>query len=200
MILKTGVKIQLLVFALITVLGVSYTAVHYIGIGSGLLNRTYTAYVDMDASGGAFTNSEVTYRGVTVGKVGPIQLTRDGVHIKLVLNKGEKIPRDTIAVVANRSAVGEQYIDLQPRSDKGPYLADGAAYTIPKADTRVPVPTADLLINLDKTVASVDPKNLGTIINELDKAFRGAGPDLQSILDDSRRIIKEANDNYDATA
>jgi phospholipid/cholesterol/gamma-HCH transport system substrate-binding protein len=200
MILKTGVKIQLLVFALITVLGVSYTAVRYIGIGSGVLDRTYTAYVDLDNSGGAFTNSEVTYRGVTVGKVGPIKLTRDGVHIELVLNKGKKIPRDTIAVVANRSAVGEQYIDLQPRSNNGPFLADGSPYTIPKADTRVPVPTADLLINLDKTVASVDPKNLGTIINELDKAFRGAGPDLQSILDDSRRIIKEANDNYDATA
>jgi phospholipid/cholesterol/gamma-HCH transport system substrate-binding protein len=199
-ILKTGVKIQLLVFALITVLGVSYTAVHYIGIGSSLLNRTYTAYVDMDSSGGAFTNSEVTYRGVTVGKVGPINLTRDGVHIELVLNRGEKIPRDTIAVVANRSAVGEQYIDLQPRSNHGPFLADGVAYTIPKVDTRVPVPTADLLINLDKTVASVDPKNLSTIINELDKAFRGAGPDLQSILDDSRRVIKEADDNYDATA
>lgn len=200
MILKRGVKIQLVAFLIITILGVSYTAVRYVGFGRGLLDQSYTAYVELPDSGGAFTNSEVTYRGVTVGRVGPINLTSDGVKIKLELETDQRIPRDTIAVVANRSAVGEQYIDLQPRSDKGPYLGDGPAYTIPRQDTRIPTKTSDLLVNLDKTVSSVDPKHLGTIVDELDKAFRGSASDLQAILDDSGRIIKEADENYDTTA
>ncbi|GAA3223543.1 MlaD family protein [Actinocorallia longicatena] len=200
MILKRGVKIQLLVFLIITVLGVTYTAYRYIGVGQTVLNTTYVAYVELPDSGGAFTNSEVTYRGVTVGRVGPIALTSDGVRIKLELKRKHKIPRDTVAVVANRSAVGEQYIDLQPRSTSGPFLSDGGTYTIPATDTRIPVKTSELLVNLDKTVASVDPKNLKTIVDELDKAFKGTGADLQSILDNGSDLIKEMDDNYDTTA
>ncbi|MDX6738286.1 MlaD family protein [Actinocorallia sp. A-T 12471] len=198
MILKRGVKIQLLVFLIVTVLGVSYTLVRYVGIGGGLFNQTYKAYVQLPDSGGAFTNSEVTYQGVPVGKVGPIDLVDGGVKIELVLDKGYRIPRDTIAVVANRSAVGEQYVDLQPRSDKPPYLDEGKPFTI--TDARIPVKTADLLRNLDKTVTSVNVDDLGTIVDELDKAFNGAGGDLQSILDDSGNIIKEADENFETTS
>jgi phospholipid/cholesterol/gamma-HCH transport system substrate-binding protein len=198
MIIKRGVKIQLVAFAMITVLGVSYTLVHYLGFGAGLFHSRYTAFVELADSGGAFTNSEVTYRGVRVGRVGPIRLTKDGVRIELRLDRGRHISRDTIAVVANRSAVGEQYIDLQPRTDKGPYLDSGPAYTI--KDTRVPVQTSELLRNIDKLVTSVNPKDLGTIVDELNKAFAGSAADLQTILDSSDKLLKEANDNYDSTS
>ncbi|HEY7488047.1 MAG TPA: MlaD family protein [Streptosporangiaceae bacterium] len=200
MILKRGVKLQLLVFALITVLGISYTAVRFIGVGRGVLNRGYTAYVDLTDSGGIFTNAEVTYRGVTVGRVGPIQLTPDGIRVRLNLNRGHHIPRNTVAVVANRSAVGEQYIDLQPRTDSGPYLDSGEPYTIPRQDTKVPVQTAELLSNLDKLVSSVDPQDLGTIVDEFDKAFAGSAADLQTILDSSDRLLKESNDSFPAAS
>jgi phospholipid/cholesterol/gamma-HCH transport system substrate-binding protein len=199
-ILKRGVKVQLVAFALITVLGISYTAVRFIGIGRGVLNQGYVAYVDLTDSGGIFTNAEVTYRGVTVGRVGPIELTRDGLRVRMNLNRGHHIPRDTDAVVANRSAVGEQYIDLRPRSDGGPYLDGGAPYTIPRQDTKVPVPTQELLGNLDKLVASVDQQDLATVVDELDRAFAGSAADLQAILDSSDRLLREANDNFPAVS
>jgi phospholipid/cholesterol/gamma-HCH transport system substrate-binding protein len=199
-ILKRGVKVQLLVFALITVLGLTYTAVRYVGVGRGVLNRGYTAYVDLTDSGGIFTNAEVTYRGVTVGRVGPIELTQSGLRVRLDLNRGHHIPRDTLAVVANRSAVGEQYIDLQPRTDSGPYLDSGAPHTIPRQNTKVPVRTEELLSNLDKLVASVDPQDLGTIVNELDRAFAGSASDLQAILDSGDKLLDESNKNFPATS
>ncbi|WP_067812214.1 MCE family protein [Actinomadura kijaniata] len=200
MILKRGVKIQLIVFALITVIGVTVVSVNYIGIGRGLLGRQYTAYVDLTDSGGVFTNAEVTYRGVAVGRVGPIQLTRDGIKVKLLLEKGRRIPREgTAAVVANRSAVGEQYIDLQPSRNTGPYLDQGAPYTIPRQMTRLPVSTAELLRNVDRLVTSVNPKDLGTIVDELDKAFSGSATDLQKILDDTDRLLETADRAYPDT-
>jgi virulence factor Mce-like protein len=199
-ILKRGVKVQLIAFALITVLGIGYTAVRFVGIGRGVLGRGYVAYVDLTDSGGIFTNAEVTYRGVTVGRVGPIELTRDGLRVRLDLNRGRHIPRDTVAIVANRSAVGEQYIDLRPRSDGGPYLDSGAPYTIPRQDTRLPVSTEQLLGNLDKLVASVNPRDLATVVNELDKAFAGSAADLQSILDSSDRLLKEAHADFPAAS
>ncbi|CAM5522554.1 hypothetical protein SPURM210S_00671 [Streptomyces purpurascens] len=74
-----------------------------------------------------FPGAEVTYRGVPVGKVGALRLAGpDGVSVTLDIEDGApRIPADTLAVVANRSAVGEQYVDLQPRTSHGPYLLNG---------------------------------------------------------------------------
>jgi phospholipid/cholesterol/gamma-HCH transport system substrate-binding protein len=199
-ILKTGVKLQLIAFAIITVIGVSIVSVNYIGVGRDLLGREYTAYVDLSDSGGVFTNAEVTYRGVPVGRVGPIELTREGIRVRLKLNRGKRIPRDgTAAVVANRSAVGEQYIDLQPSKAGGPYMDEGAPHTIPRQMTRLPVPTAELLRNVDKLVSSVNPRDVGTLVDELDKAFSGSASDLQAILDDTDRLIQTADQAYPDT-
>ncbi|WP_433329402.1 MCE family protein [Spirillospora sp. CA-294931] len=203
MIIKRGVKIQLVIFAIITVVGVFIVSVNYIGIGRGLLNKQYTAYVDLTDSGGVFTNAEVTYRGVPVGRVGPIKLTPGGIKVKLLLertDKSKRIPRDGLtAVVANRSAVGEQYIDLQPGRLKEPYLDEGGPYTIPRQNTKLPVSTAELLRNVDKLVTSVNPKHLGTIVDELDKAFNGSASDLQSILDDTDRLLQTFDEAYPDT-
>ncbi|SFO07464.1 MCE family protein [Actinomadura madurae] len=200
MILKRGVILQLIAFAVITIVGVTIVSVNYIGLGRGLLGKQYTAYVDLTDSGGVFTNAEVTYRGVPVGRVGPIELTKDGIRVKLLLERGERIPRDgTKAVVANRSAVGEQYIDLEPTKKSGPYLHEGDPYTIPRERTTLPVSTAELLRNVDALVGSVNTKDLGVIVDELDKAFSGSASDLQSILDDTDRLLKTANEAYPDT-
>ena len=37
-------------------------------------------------SGGIFSNAEVTYRGVTIGRVGQLRLTADGVEVDLELD------------------------------------------------------------------------------------------------------------------
>jgi phospholipid/cholesterol/gamma-HCH transport system substrate-binding protein len=199
--IRRGVKLQLIAFALITVLGISYTAVNIVGLGDSVLNRRYTVGVDLADSGGIFTNAEVTYRGVPIGRVGELTLTRDGVRAELRLERGHPIPRDTLAVVGMRSAVGEQYIDLLPRQDSvicdrdaARCLRDGDV--IPKANTRLPVSTAELLGNLDRLLGSVDSKDLVTVLTELDKAFSGMGPELQSIIDSNGKILDTAHEVY----
>ena len=200
MILTRGIILQLITFAVITVVGVTIVCVNYLGVGRQALGREYTAYVDLTDAGGVFTNAEVTYRGVPVGRVGPIELTKDGIRVKLILRRGERIPREgTKAVVANRSAVGEQYIDLVPDRKSGPYLDEGEPYTIPRNRTTLPVPTADLLRNVDALVGSVDTRDLGVIIDELNKAFSGSAEDLQSLLDDTDRILQTADQSYPDT-
>ncbi|MEV5825703.1 MlaD family protein [Spirillospora sp. NPDC052242] len=200
MILKRGVKIQLIAFLLITIIGVTVVSVNYIGFGREMLGRQYTAYVDLTDSGGIFSNAEVTYRGVPVGRVGPIRLTDSGIKVELELERGERIPREGLtAVVANRSAVGEQYIDLVPSGKNGPYLDEGDPYTIPKERTKLPVSTAELLQNVDALVTSVNTEDLGIVIDELNKAFTGTAEDLQQILDDTDRILDTADEAYPDT-
>ncbi|WP_018654822.1 MCE family protein [Actinomadura flavalba] len=208
MILKRGVKFQLIVFAVITVVGVWIVSFNYIGFGREAFGKQYNAYVDLTDSGGVFTNAEVTYRGVPVGRVGEMILTdaKDGIKVRLILDRDEKrrIPREGLkAVVANRSAVGEQYIDLQPAAKDGrgvKYLDDpGGPYTIPRQNTTLPVSTAELLRNVDKLVSSVNPKHLGTIVDELDAAFAGSATDLQKILDDTDRLLQTFDEAFPDT-
>jgi virulence factor Mce-like protein len=196
-IIKRGVKVQLLIFAVITVITMAYTAVNIIGIGKGVLDLRYRVYVDLADSGGIFSNAEVTYRGVTVGRVGPLHLTKDGIRVELRIDRGRKVPANGVqAYVLNRSGVGEQYMDLRPAGN-GPSLKDGS--TIPRDHTHLPVQTYELLHNVDALVRTVNPKDLGTVIDELDKGLSGTGPDLQSLLDSNKRILDALNATYPET-
>jgi virulence factor Mce-like protein len=196
-IIKRGVKIQLLIFAVITVLTMAYTAVNIIGIGKGVLDLRYRVYVDLADSGGIFSNAEVTYRGVTVGRVGPLRLTKTGVRVELRIDRGKKVPANGVqAYILNRSGVGEQYVDLRPAGN-GPSLRDGSI--IQRNHTHLPVQTYELLHNVDALVRTVNPKDLGTVIDELDKGLSGTGPDLQSLLDSNKRILDALNATYPET-
>lgn len=195
--ISRAVRIQLLAFGAITVLGVGYAGADYVGLGKQIVNPDYTVHADFAQTGGIFTNAEVTYRGVPVGRVGAIHLDSTGVLVDLNIQHGMQIPADTVAVVADRSAVGEQYVDLQPRSDAGPYLSAGS--TIARADTRTPLPTTDLMVNLDRLVNSVNKNDLEVTIDELGAAFDGTGPDLQRLIDSGNSLIKTASDNLPQT-
>ncbi|MFE9018477.1 MCE family protein [Streptomyces sp. NPDC007808] len=188
------VKVQLLAFATLTAVGVSYVGAEYTGLVDEVLDRGYTVRADFPDSGGVFTGAEVTYRGVPVGRVGALRLAGgDGVSIALDIRDGAPdIPADTLAVVANRSAVGEQYVDLQPRTSDGPYLLDGSS--IPRRNTRVPLPTTDLVLSLDRLVNSVGKKDLRVTVDELGEAFAGTGPNLSRLVDSGNDLVESASE------
>jgi phospholipid/cholesterol/gamma-HCH transport system substrate-binding protein len=192
-------KIQLLVFALITLLGVSFVGAKYAQLNRLFYSTSYTVVAHFQDSGGMYAGGMVSYRGVRVGQVGKLVLTHDGVDAYLEIDRGwdDKIPADAFAVVGNRSAVGEQYVDLQPQSDSGPYLQDGSQ--IARADTRTPLPTQKLLADLSTTVRSVHRGSLRTTVHQLGLAFGGTGPDLQRIIDTGTSFIDTANQNFDVT-
>ncbi|KJK38594.1 ABC transporter substrate-binding protein [Streptomyces variegatus] len=193
------VKAQLLAFATVTAVGVSYVGAEYTGLVDGLLDRGYTVRADFADSGGIFSGAEVTYRGVPVGRVGALRLTgSEGVSVALEIDDGApRIPADTLAVVANRSAVGEQYVDLQPRRSGGPYLLDGSA--IPREDTRVPLPVTDMVVSLDRLVTSVGKKDLRITVDELGEAFSGTGPHLSRLVDSGNALVESASDSLPET-
>lgn len=191
-------KIQLAIFVVITLLGVSFVGARYARLDRFFFDDHYTVVAHFTQSGGIYVGGEVSYRGVKVGQVGDMRLTRDGVDVYLDIdNSFDSIPADTLAVVGNRSAVGEQYVELQPQTDEQPYLSDGTE--VAQADTRTPLPTEQLLENASRTVSSVDQDALRTTVAELGAAFAGTGQDLQQIFDTSMSFIETANDNFDVT-
>jgi phospholipid/cholesterol/gamma-HCH transport system substrate-binding protein len=203
--LKRSVKIQLIVFVVITLLGISYVSAAYVGLGKWLTGSGCTIRAEFRDSGGIFTDAEVTYRGVTVGQVGALRLIRNGIQVDLDLNScsAPRIPRDTAAVIADRSVVGEQYVNLVPQAGtaKEPtsYLHDGAV--IPMARTAIPTSTQELLVNIDRLVTSIDLPALRTTVAELGSATSGRGADLGRLIDATDAFIAAASrtDNLAAT-
>ncbi|PZS35437.1 MAG: ABC transporter substrate-binding protein [Pseudonocardiales bacterium] len=191
------VTLQVIAFLVISVLGVAYVAVRYVGLGGSLLHDTYTVTADFADSGGIFSGAEVTYRGVAVGRVGDLTLRKDGVRVALKIKSNTRIPAGARAVVADRSAVGEQYVDLLPDTAGGPYLTAGSV--IPRSRTATPVLVQTLVLNLDRLVNSVDRPTLVTVIDELNKAFSGTGPELQRLLDSGDALLTDANANLGQT-
>lgn len=191
-------KIQLMVFVLITMVGVAYVGARYARLDRLLFDDSYPVVAHFEDSGGIFSGANVSYRGVTVGQVGELEVTDEGVDVTLLIdNDTDTIPADTNALVANRSAVGEQFVDLLPNTDDGPYLESGSEIAL--ENTEIPIPTMQLLVDLDKMVNSVDKQSLRTVVSEMGKAFNGTGESLGQIIDTSNSFIETANDNFDVT-
>jgi phospholipid/cholesterol/gamma-HCH transport system substrate-binding protein len=203
--LRRTTKIQLALFVIITLLGVSYVSAQYVGLAKYVVgDNGCKISADFTDSGGIFSNAEVTYRGVTVGKVGALHLNKTGDHIDLHLDNcsSPKIPASTGAIIANRSVVGEQYVDLVPpagtKSGQGPYIQ--ANSNIPVSRTSLPTPTQTLLADIDKFVNSVHLDTLRTTVSELGKAVGGKGSDLGNLLDATNELLAAANDPANLSA
>lgn len=195
--ITTAVRVKVVIFAIVSVLGTGWVAVRYVGLGERLLGHGYTIYVDLADGGGIFTNAPVTYRGVPVGRVTAVTLRGAGVRVKTHIGDAVRVPADLRAVVAHRSAVGEQYLDLRPERDGGPYLRDGSV--IARDRTGVPLPPETLLANLDALVRSVNPDDLAVVIDELGAAFEGSETALRTILDAGELILTDAVANLPQT-
>ncbi|MGA8986722.1 MCE family protein [Aeromicrobium sp.] len=191
-------KIQLVIFAIVTVIGGAFVGGRYAQVDRLFVDRSFPVSAQFKDSGGIFAGAQVTYRGIPVGKVGNLQFKDSGVEATLdIENDAPKIPSDVLAIVANKSAVGEQFVDLQPRANSGPYLASGS--TISLQNTRIPIDTTTLLVDFNDLVSSVNTDSVRTVVDELGQAFEGAGPDLGTILDTSSEFISTASDNIDVT-
>ena len=192
-------KLQLLVFGIVAILGLLYAGGRYAGLGVYVPGHDggYLVKADFSDSGGIFQGAEVTYRGVAVGKVEKLTLIENGVELGLRLRPGTKVPTPVKAFVDNRSAVGEQFVDLQPQSDGGALMKAGDV--ISTSMTGIPIQPAQLILNLDKLVKSVDTADVTVVLDELGTAFDGSGSDLQRLIDASDQLTTAATQNLPQT-
>ncbi|MEU6485366.1 MlaD family protein [Streptomyces sp. NPDC046887] len=188
-----------LAFLLLGALVLAYIGVHYADLGRHVgASGTYTVLVELDQTGGLFDGSNVTYRGVDVGRVRTIRLTDQGVEAELAIDSATpRIPADLTAKVADLSAVGEDYLDLAPRTDGGPYLRDGSR--VPRSRTTTPAPITDLLTSVTTLSGSVPAAELRTAVDELGKAFSHQGQNLQVLLDSGSRFLHSADTAFPDT-
>jgi phospholipid/cholesterol/gamma-HCH transport system substrate-binding protein len=186
-------RIQLVTFAVIAVLVIGYTGFHYANLGRLFgLRGYYTVQMDLANAGGIFPQADVTYRGVSVGRVGVVRLTSTGVEADLnISSAAPPIPANLQASVADLSAVGEQYVNLRPATSSGPYLTQGSV--IPRSDTTLPLPVTSLLTSTNELATSVVPlRDLRIVLNNLATGFDGTSTSLQALIDGQNKLVRAA--------
>ncbi|MGQ4618642.1 MCE family protein [Nocardia sp. R7R-8] len=181
------IKGQLIVFAVLAVVSLVYGAVHYIGIQRISGFGTYTVTADFAEAGGIYESATVTYRGVEVGRVTGVGLRDGSVRVRMQLRHGWDIPAGASAAIKSTSAIGEQYVDLVPADNSGPYLNDGSH--IPRSRTTVPIPTGEVLDKTQSLLAGVSTDSLRTTLDETYRAVNGAGPALASLIESSADFL-----------
>ncbi|SHL02004.1 phospholipid/cholesterol/gamma-HCH transport system substrate-binding protein [Pseudonocardia thermophila] len=177
-------RLQLIALLVVAVVGVVYTGVRFADLGAVVGATSYPVTLQMSRSGGIFTGADVTYRGVSVGRVGPLALTPDGVEVRLDIDRSAPpIPASVTAQVRNLSAIGEQYVDLLPDTADGPTLQAGSVIRESEGRVEVPVPVEELVASLDDLARSVPLDRLQLVVDELGTAFADTGVPLQRLLD-----------------
>lgn len=192
MLLSRFVRIQLVIFTVLAIVGFVVMGVSYIQVQTFIGIGKISVKVDLPTSGGLYRFSNVTYRGIQIGEVTSVDLRPGGgATANLSIDSDKKIPADLEAEVRSVSAVGEQYLDLRPRTDAGPYLHDGSV--IAPADTTVPQPVGPMLKQLNALVDTIPKDQLSVLLDESFKAFNGAGDDLGRLLDSSSTVVDSVN-------
>lgn len=188
-------KIQLSIFAVITVITLSVMAIFYLRLPATFGIGTYGVSADFVAGGGLYKNANVTYRGVAVGRVESVGLNPNGVTAHMRLNSGTAIPSNVTATVRSVSAIGEQYIDLvPPENPSSTKLRNG--FRIQRQNTRIGQDVADLLRQAETLLGSLGDSRLRELLHEAFIATNGAGPELARLIESARLLVDEANANY----
>jgi phospholipid/cholesterol/gamma-HCH transport system substrate-binding protein len=186
------VRAQLIIFTIASVIGVVMMAFGYMQVPTLLGIGRYTITLELPASGGLYRFSNVTYRGVQIGKVTEVKVTAPNQAVAtLTLDTSPRVPADLVAEVRSVSAIGEQYVDLRPRNDSPPYLQDGSV--IAARDTVLPQQVGPMMDQVSALIDSIPKDKLSALLDESFKAFNGAAFDLGSLVDSSATLSHDLN-------
>jgi len=191
------VRIQLVVFTVTSLLGLTMIVFSYLQVPTMLGVGRLTVTLELPNAGGLYRFANVTLRGVQVGKVTAVEFTPHGAQATLSLDDHPAIPAGLHAEVRSVSAVGEQYVDLLPRTDAPPYLHDGSV--IASRDASVPQPVGPLLDQVSALVGSIPKEKINALLDASFKGFNGSGFDVSSLVDSSSTIAGDLNSVADRT-
>jgi phospholipid/cholesterol/gamma-HCH transport system substrate-binding protein len=185
------VRTQLIIFTIASIVGILAMVLVYMQAPTLLGIGRMTVKLELPRTGGLYRFSNVTYRGVQIGRVTDVRATRAGAEATLSLATSPKVPADLQANVLSVSAVGEQYVDLQPRTDSAPFLQDGAV--IASKDTTVPQAVGPMLDRLSTLLDTIPKEKLSKLLDESFKGLNGSGDDLAMLFESSSTVAGDLN-------
>ena len=187
------IKTQLALLTAVAVVAVVVLGWYFLRIPSLVGVGRYTLYAELPQSGGLYRTANVTYRGITIGKVTDVEPTERGARATMSIDEGYPIPTDASANVHSVSAVGEQYLDLVSTGNRGPYLRNGQTIT----KSTVPSQIGPALDAANRGLAVLPKDKVASLLYETSQAVGGLGPSLQRLIDATQAIAHDFRGSID---
>ena len=192
-------------------LGIALLAFIWLGMSRFLeKGQYYAAYFDESVQG-LEIDSDVKYRGVTIGRVDSIGVAPDSMLIQVVLKieTGQKLDDDIVAQLTVAGITGAMFVDLDRKEegeiDRTPALSFPSEYPIVSSK---PSNISELLQGLDDVLTQVRALDLGGISEKVkltldninlaiaDADIKRLSTSIAASLDDIRLIVdRERWDN-----
>jgi phospholipid/cholesterol/gamma-HCH transport system substrate-binding protein len=186
------IRIQLLLFTILTIIALLVLGVYYLRLPSVVGIGQYHLNAELPRSGGLYATANVTYRGTQIGKVTSVEPTERGARATMRIDSDIKIPADSVANVHSVSAIGEQYLDIvSSESVTDKYLSDGDTIT----KSTVPSEVGPALDAANKGLAVLPKEKIDALLTETSEAVGGLGPALQRLVDSTTAIASDFKDN-----
>lgn len=185
------IKIQLVLFTVLTIIAVAVLGWYYLRIPSLVGIGQYELKAELPRSGGLYATANVTYRGTQIGKVTSVVPTETGALATMSIDDRYKIPADASANVHSVSAIGEQYLDLVSTGNPGQYLSPGTVIT----ESTVPSEVGPALDAANEGLAVLPKEKVDALLTETSNAVGGLGPALQRLVDSTTNVAQGFKDN-----
>jgi phospholipid/cholesterol/gamma-HCH transport system substrate-binding protein len=124
-------------------------------------------------------DSNVLLRGVGVGKVTRIDTSVAAATIHFYIDGQYQVPVDSDVRLENLSALGESYIEFEPRSSGGPVFRDGQR--IATAAVKQPPSISELGASVVRVLNQLDPHQLSRVVGEADTGLPDPGVVLPNL-------------------
>ncbi len=185
------IRRQLIIFSILTVVALVVLGWYYLRIPTLMGIGQYELKADLPASGGLYPTANVTYRGITIGKVKDVQPTERGAQATMSIDDRYKIPADASANVHSVSAVGEQYLDLVSSGKSGRFFSPGQTIT----NGTVPSEIGPALDTANRGLSVLPKDKIAQLLDETAQAVGGLGPALQRLVDSTQAIVGDFKTN-----
>jgi phospholipid/cholesterol/gamma-HCH transport system substrate-binding protein len=185
------IKRQLVIFSILTAVALLVLGWYYLRIPTLVGIGQYDLKAELPASGGLYPTANVTYRGITIGKVTAVEPTQKGAEATMSIDSSYKIPLDSVANVHSVSAVGEQYLDLVSQGKAHGFFQPGQTMT----HGTVPSEIGPALDTANRGLTVLPKDKIGQLLDETAEAVGGLGPALQRLVDSTQAIVGDFKTN-----
>jgi phospholipid/cholesterol/gamma-HCH transport system substrate-binding protein len=184
-----------------TVIGVSGIAVIVVvlavALNSGAIYRSLTSHgyrAAFPEAGGLLVGDEVRIGGLTVGKVGSIDLEGDHVAVSFSVESDARLGALTSAAIKTQTPLGRKFLQVEPVGDG--VLEPGSE--IPLARTNSPYDIAQALSDLTTTTGQIDTGKLAESLDTVATTFSDTPPALRAALTGVRQLSQTIASRDDA--
>jgi phospholipid/cholesterol/gamma-HCH transport system substrate-binding protein len=164
------------------------------GPGSG--EGAYTIYVQVPDTLAINGNSKVMVADVAVGSIRAINLKNWVATLTLGLQKGVKLPKNTLAKIGQTSLLGSQHVELLAPPNPSPELLKNGD-TIPLKNSSAYPTTEQTLASISLILRDGGIPNLEALTNEFYNIFHGRADQIRAFLGKLDTFVDQLNQQRD---